>query len=337
MTDGRNFTSTRIVPAIAGLLAIVLSFLGLMAVVPAHAEPTIDSVKEKVERLEHEAEIASENYNTAKVRKEAAEKQLKALRFDARTQSAKVSQLRSDVAALVVSQYQGQAFSTATEVALADDPDSFLDNLNAVTAYNSQRAEVLETFGIELERLELREAAVKEESKALAGIAEDMRAHKDEIDEKVAAAKAELDKLEEEELAKLLEQQNAGAPSVDFSNVPVSGRAGAAVKFALSQVGKAYVYGAAGPNAYDCSGLTMAAWGRVGVGLPHSSRAQMGSGRPVSMGSLQPGDLVFYYSPVSHVGMYIGNGQIVHAANPRSGVNVAGVNSMPVSGAVRPG
>jgi cell wall-associated NlpC family hydrolase len=105
----------------------------------------------------------------------------------------------------------------------------------------------------------------------------------------------------------------------------------------MAQVGKAYSYGAAGPNAYDCSGLTMRAWGMAGVGLPHSSGAQQGSGTRVSESELQPGDLVFYYSPVSHVGMYIGNGLIVNALNPGAGVRVSGLHSMPYSGAVRPG
>ena len=121
------------------------------------------------------------------------------------------------------------------------------------------------------------------------------------------------------------------------ASVPASGRASAAVNYALAQVGDAYVYGATGPSAFDCSGLTMAAWAQAGVGLPHSSGAQMGSGPHISQSQLQPGDLVFYYSPVSHVGMYIGNGMIVHAANPSSGVTTAPVNSMPYSGAVRPG
>ena len=105
----------------------------------------------------------------------------------------------------------------------------------------------------------------------------------------------------------------------------------------MAQVGDAYVYGAAGPSAFDCSGLTMVAWAQAGVGLPHSSSAQIGSGTHVSESQLQPGDLVFYYSPISHVGMYIGNGMIVNAENPSAGVKVAGVNSMPYSGAVRPG
>jgi cell wall-associated NlpC family hydrolase len=81
----------------------------------------------------------------------------------------------------------------------------------------------------------------------------------------------------------------------------------------------------------------MMAWAQAGVALPHSSSAQFGSGPQIAMGDLQPGDLVFYYSPISHVGMYIGNGMIVHAANPSSGVTVASVSSMPYSGAVRPG
>ena len=97
------------------------------------------------------------------------------------------------------------------------------------------------------------------------------------------------------------------------------------------------MYGAAGPSAFDCSGLTMMAWAQGGVGLPHSSSAQMGMGTPVSSSDLQPGDLVFYYSPVSHVGIYIGNGQIVHAANPSTGVQITGVFSMPFSGARRVG
>ena len=110
-----------------------------------------------------------------------------------------------------------------------------------------------------------------------------------------------------------------------------------AVSVALNQRGDAYVYGAMGENAFDCSGLTMRAWAQAGVSLPHSSSAQFGSGPRVAASDLQPGDLVFYYSPISHVGMYIGNGMIVHAANPGAGVVVSPVNSMPYSGAVRPG
>ena len=122
------------------------------------------------------------------------------------------------------------------------------------------------------------------------------------------------------------------------ADVPASGLARrAAVSYAMAQVGDAYVYGATGPSAFDCSGLTMMAWAQAGVALPHSSSAQYGSGPHIAASDLQPGDLVFYYSPISHVGMYIGNGMIVHAANPGTGVDGPRLNSMPYVGAVRPG
>ncbi len=113
--------------------------------------------------------------------------------------------------------------------------------------------------------------------------------------------------------------------------------ASAVVSYAMAQVGDPYVWGAVGPDSFDCSGFTMAAWAQAGVSLPHNSGAQMGSGTPVSTDSLVPGDLVFYYSPVSHVGIYVGNGQIVHAGNPAIGVTTAPLNQMPLVGAVRPG
>ena len=119
--------------------------------------------------------------------------------------------------------------------------------------------------------------------------------------------------------------------------MPAEGRAAAAVHYAMAQVGDAYVYGAAGPSAFDCSGLTMMAWAQAGVSLPHSSSAQYSTGPHISESQLMPGDLVFYYSPISHVGMYIGNGLIVHAANPGAGVLVSDLHYMPYVGAVRPG
>ena len=110
-----------------------------------------------------------------------------------------------------------------------------------------------------------------------------------------------------------------------------------AVDTALAQVGDPYSWGATGPNSFDCSGLTSFAYKAAGISIPRTSKAQSTFGTPVSKANLRPGDLVFFYSPVSHVGMYIGNGQLVHAANPSTGVQVTSVSSMPISGAVRPG
>lgn len=124
------------------------------------------------------------------------------------------------------------------------------------------------------------------------------------------------------------------APAAPTGN---SSRAQTAVSAATSKTGSTYVWGTSGPSTFDCSGLMSYAYRQVGISLPRSSRAQFAMGTKVSKADLQPGDLVFYYSPVSHVGMYIGNGQIVDAANPRSGVRITGLNSMPFAGARRVG
>ncbi|SDO67149.1 C40 family peptidase [Geodermatophilus sp. DSM 45219] len=114
-----------------------------------------------------------------------------------------------------------------------------------------------------------------------------------------------------------------------------SGVAQTAVNTALAQVGDAYVWGAGGPDAFDCSGLTQYAYAAAGISLPHSSRMQAQMGTAVSRADLQPGDLVFYYSPVSHVSMYIGNGQMVHASTSGQPVRVVSADSMDGVVAVR--
>ena len=127
------------------------------------------------------------------------------------------------------------------------------------------------------------------------------------------------------------EEQAAPAP------VAGSGRGSAAVAFAMAQIGDYYAYGGTGPSMWDCSGLTGGAWAAAGVSVPRTSQAQFYGLPRVSMDALAPGDIVGYYGGVSHVGIYIGNGQIVHASRPGRPVSVAPLYSMPVAGAVRPG
>jgi cell wall-associated NlpC family hydrolase len=100
-----------------------------------------------------------------------------------------------------------------------------------------------------------------------------------------------------------------------------------AIDTAMAQRGKPYVWAASGPRSFDCSGLTSYAFAAAGISLPHSSRLQSQLGQPVSRENLQPGDLVFFYSPVSHVGIYIGNGQMVHAPTSGDVVKVAPIMS----------
>jgi cell wall-associated NlpC family hydrolase len=116
------------------------------------------------------------------------------------------------------------------------------------------------------------------------------------------------------------------APAPAAAPAPAPAPAQVAVDTALAQVGKAYEYGGSGPDAFDCSGLTQHAYAAAGIALPHSSRGQSRMGVPVAPLDLQPGDLVFYYEPVSHVGIYIGDGQIVHAGTEATGVEITSVS-----------
>jgi cell wall-associated NlpC family hydrolase len=332
VTDGRK----QIARVLATLCITALSGTVLIAA-PTYADPDISTVQSKVDKLYQQAEQASERYNDARLEMKQAQTRLAALQADLDRQQDKVDGVREQVAAAVVSQYQGQALSSTTQVLLSQDPDAFLDQMTAVSEYNDQQSQMMADFAVQAKQLEMRQAAAKRELDRIAATKQELGKEKSEIDSKAAEAKDLLSTLKDRAAAASRSKDRAATPAAPVANVAASGRAGAAVQYALAQVGDAYVYGAAGPSAFDCSGLTMMAWAQAGVGLPHSSGAQMGSGPHISQSQLQPGDLVFYYSPVSHVGMYIGNGMIVHAANPGSGVTTAPVNSMPYSGAVRPG
>ena len=122
------------------------------------------------------------------------------------------------------------------------------------------------------------------------------------------------------------------APTTTVAAAPVAAPTQAAqiaVNTALAQQGKPYVWGGAGPDSYDCSGLMQYAYAAAGITLPHSSSMQSTMGTPVAYSALQPGDLVFFYTPVSHVGMYIGNGQMVHAGTSGDVVKVVELAYMP--------
>jgi cell wall-associated NlpC family hydrolase len=128
------------------------------------------------------------------------------------------------------------------------------------------------------------------------------------------------------------------APSLAEPGVaasPAAATRAAALDFAMGKIGSPYRYGASGPNAFDCSGLVSWAFKNAGVSLPRTSRAMSNVGRPVSRAELQPGDLVFFYKPVSHVGIYIGNNQIVHASTRKSPVKISDMSRMKFNSARR--
>ncbi|HET7389006.1 MAG TPA: NlpC/P60 family protein [Nocardioidaceae bacterium] len=332
MPDGRK----RITSILATLCVAALGGTVLVAA-PQAAGTDLGHAKQQAQQLYHQAEQASERFDAARVRVKKARVQLKALQADLHHQQDKVDAIRAQVAQAVVAHYQGQAFSSTTQLLLSKNPDAFLDQLSTVSQFNDQQTQMMAEFGVQAKQLAMRQQAAQRQLDQIRATKKKMADEKAVIDKKAAAAKALVGKLESEAAARQAAPSRSAQRQPLARAVPASGSASAAVNYAMAQIGKAYVYGAAGPNAFDCSGLTMMAWRQAGVSLPHSAAAQMGYGTPVSSSALQPGDLVFYYHPVSHVGIYIGNGNIVHAANPSTGVQITGVFTMPLTAARRIG
>ena len=311
--------------------------IGLIPSSPAQAEPEIKNVQARVDTLYHEAEQASERYNDAKIELDELQADLKSLRADESREDESLDVVRDQARDAILRQYAGTSLSAVGEVLAAGEPGEFLEQVSTMSSYQRLQQGLFDNYRTGLKALSIRQDATRKRLDQVAEVEAQLAEEKATIDAKLADAKELLGRLKEDERREVLSRGTADRAPAPAADVPVSGRASAAVAYAMAQVGDAYVYGAAGPSAFDCSGLTMMAWAQAGVALPHSSSAQYSSGTRVAASSLRPGDLVFYYSPISHVGMYIGNGMIVHAANPSTGVQVTGLYSMPYVGAVRPG
>ena len=292
----------------------------------------MDDVQARVDHLYRQAEQASERYNNAKLELRDLKRDTSALKADQDRQDARLKVVQSQVQDSVVRQYEGESLSAVSQVVVSKDPGAFLSQLSTMSAFNDIQSSLFENYTTELKALDIRRQATEKRAAEVAATKKKLASAKSTIDDKLSEAKSLLGKLKADQRDAMLSRDTTRMPTVS-----ASGSAGAAVVFAMAQVGEAFVYGAAGPDAWDCSGLTMMAWAQAGVSLPHSSSAQYSSGPHIAASDLQPGDLVFYYQPISHVGMYIGNGMIVNAENPSAGVKVTGLYSMPYTGAVRPG
>jgi len=328
----------------------------------ADPRPSIDQVEARLSALEVQAEQSQEKLNDARVAEAAAQRKLTQVAGRVKAAEAQVGAARGAVGQLAAAAYRSGGVDQSLQLVLADDANQFLAQASALDGVARRQGDVLRRLAVAQQRLAQDKLALAQTVGQLAQIRATAATEERAVRSKVAETERLLASLKAEERAQLEARQRAASaraaaearaaaaraitasrPSRSGSgrstvppSVGGSGLGARAAAYALAQVGDRYVWGAAGPSSFDCSGLTMAAYRTVGISLPHSSRAQIGSGRRVSSGDLQPGDLVFYYSPISHVGIYIGGGRIVHAANPRSGVRVASVFSMPYSGATRP-
>jgi peptidoglycan DL-endopeptidase CwlO len=329
-----------------GLLGVTL----IQGSAVADPKPTLPQARAQVASLQHKAEVAGEAANDLRDDIKSASDRVKALQAAITKQQVKVDAVKRQIGSLAVAGYQTSGMTTTAQLLLSADPDQFLTQASTAQAFAGQQNSVLRRFQAAQGRLTDLQASQQAELAALQAVQAKQDGLKNQLQEHLSAAQKVLGRLSDAERRRLRAEEaeaarkarasrsdGSGQRMDDLSDVPVSGRASAAVAYAMAQLGDPYVWGADGPSSFDCSGLTMAAWARAGVSLSHSSRAQYSEGRRVSKSDLEPGDLVFYYQPISHVGMYIGNGRIVHASHPGAPVQTASVNLMPYTGAVRPG
>ncbi|MFI6930047.1 NlpC/P60 family protein [Streptomyces sp. NPDC050287] len=317
-----------------------------------HAEPQLTpaQVKAKADKLYQEAEVATEKYNGAKEKAKAAEQRLSTLRDEAARRTEKLNSARNALGSMARAQYRDGGLDPALRLAMSDDPDQYLDGAEFVERAGSRQASSVASVRGQLREIERLRGAARVELTSLTSRQTELKRARTTITGKLDAARRLLSQLSAEERARFTETaagtgaraSRAGAGAREVMAAPGSAtaqapdsRAAAAVAYAYAKLGSPYVWGATGPDAFDCSGLIQAAYRSAGISLPRTTYAQIGAGRRVSRSELLPGDLVFFYSGISHVGLYIGNGQMIHAPNPSAPVRLAPVGEMPFAGATR--
>jgi cell wall-associated NlpC family hydrolase len=244
-----------------------------------------------------------------------------------------VEDLRGEVNRLSANLYMNQQTRLAS-IFSAPSPGGALDQLTFAV-------NVAQDESTDLANLRQAEAAYASRSQQLDALASQQAGEQEQLAAQRAAILAHIAALQQ------LRASAGGAYTVPASlPVPatitvaapaVSGTAGRAVAFALAQLGKPYSYGAAGPGAFDCSGLTMAAWAAAGVGLPHNAAEQWGSVAHISRADLRPGDLVFYFGDIHHVALYLGDNRVIHAPTYGQDVRVQSIDLGSIYGYGRPG
>ncbi len=299
----------------------------LLSIVPASAVPSVANAQKEVNRLRTSAAAAGEAANESKIKVERLQRETKTLKKNESSVRAKRDKAQTLLAKIAIAQYKGPGFGENFSILFSRDPAQYLTDAGTLEIVGRQYSTQLRAFASAQQKLVATQLIVRDRTAQLQ--IEQRRLNSEVASAKAALKKAEniLSSLKKEDREKLAKRENAKEDKILFASKQYaknykgdSSRGSQALKFALKQVGDIYVWAAAGPTRWDCSGLTMRAFQTTGVSLPHSSRVQIGYGKPVSYKALKPGDLVFFGRPISHVAIYMGGGKMVQA--PRAGKRV---------------
>jgi peptidoglycan DL-endopeptidase CwlO len=309
------------------LAATAVAAVGVTSA-PAFADPnTVSDAAKQVQDLMHQAEQLTQDVKKAEDDHAAKQVELDRANGDAVHAEQVANQARGGeqavqgkVDALTNASYQGARMSKLSALLVSQSPSDFLDRASTLDALAKDNNEVITQMSAAVRQAESADTQARDararaaQAEADAGrIEADLHQKQADMRAQIANAEQRFNQLSAAERASL--QTNGQTNYVP--SAPASGAAAVAVQAALSKQGAPYVWGATGPNSFDCSGLTMWAYMQAGVTIGRSTYSQVTYGRAVSVSQMQPGDLIFYYSDNSHVAMYVGNGKAVHA--PTSG------------------
>jgi len=327
-----------------GLVSVAVSAL-IFYPVPAAADPplTLAEARSLVAQLQTDAGAIDQQYSGVKEQIKQGRVQLRVKQADVKLQTDKVARMRLQVGQVALAQFQNRSLDTAAQLIVTSDTDGFLSQISTVQNVSENQNSVLQDYQQAQANLGALEHSAEIDLATLAEKQKQLRSLADASDKKIADAKKVLAKLsgaQRNQIAaadRRASARSAAAAETSRGTTRGSSKGVRALAFAKAQLGEPYVRNAAGPSSWDCSGLTMKAWGSVGVSLPHSAGQQYNRGRPVAKSDLQLGDLVFFYSGISHVGIYAGNGRVIHAPHPGKSVEYIKISYMPYEGARRPG
>ncbi|MFI9648493.1 NlpC/P60 family protein [Streptomyces sp. NPDC052040] len=307
-----------------------------------------DRARAEVDRLYREAEVATEKYDGAKEQADRATQRLNALRDETARRTDRLNSAREALGAAAAAQYRKGGIAPSVQLLLSSDPGRYLDDAAFAERVDGRQAAAVAAVRAQLAEIGRLRGAARVELATLTSRQAELRRQKQTVTEKLGEARRLLSRLTESQRQELAGGGGAGAASrsagrdllgavsaAQAAAQAPDARAAAAVAYAYGKLGSPYVWGATGPSAFDCSGLVQAAYHSAGVSLPRTTYAQIGAGQRVPRSALRPGDLVFFYSGVSHVGIYVGHGQMIHAPNPSAPVRLAPIDQMPFAGATR--
>ncbi|MER6731362.1 C40 family peptidase [Streptomyces puniciscabiei] len=306
----------------------------------------LEKVREQLDRLYHDAAVATDAYNAAEEQTKQQSAQIVALAKKIDEGQQKLTRLKDQAGAAARAQYRTGGIPPTAQFLLSDDPGQVLDGAGLVLQGQRATTTLMSEVTSTQKQLQAYADDAAAQWKKLDAERQAKARAKKKIEQQIAAAQkleSELEKRDRERLAEL-EDRAALKAQTDWLDTGIlkriHGKASAqgekAVAFATAQLGKPYVWGAEGPKSYDCSGLTSQAWAAAGHPIPRTSQEQWKQLQHVDIKDMRPGDLIIYFDDASHVAIYVGDGAIIQAPRPGRTVTVAGAGSMPILGVVRP-